>query len=183
VWIATFALTVFADLTVAVEVGMILAALLYIRRVAATTTVSRVTAEAVDEDRVHVLQDKRIPSFATVIRIHGPLLFGTTDKLRHLVDGLEKATTVVIVRLRNMTALDATGLRALEDLAVELRASGRGAIFCGAREQPLAVMRQSGFMEMVGPENVCPNIDAALARAYEVSETHSLTSGVVLPNV
>lgn len=169
VWMATLGLTVFADLTVAVEVGMILAALLYIRRVADTTTVSRVTPDTVHDDRVHVLQDKRIPEFATVVRIHGPFLFGATEKLRHLVDGLDAHVRVVIVRLRNMTAIDATGLRALEDLARELRATRRVAIFCGAREQPLAVMRQAGFPELVGPDNVCPNIDAALARAAEVS--------------
>ena len=180
VWIATFALTVFADLTVAVEFGMIMAALLYVRRVAQTTTVSQVTPETVHDDRVHVLQDKRIPEFAMVLRIHGPFLFGATDKLRQLIEGLDTRTRVVIVRLRNMTAIDATGLRALEDVAVDLRASGRTALFCGAREQPLAAMRQAGFFEVVGADNVCPNIDAALARARALSADDSERSGVVL---
>src|SRR6185295_18709602 len=129
VWIVTFALTVFADLTVAVEVGMILAALLYIRRVASTTTVSRVTTSYLEEGRVHVLQDKHIPDFVTIFRVHGPFLFGTTDKLQRVIDTLDELTPVVIFRLRNMTAVDATGLRALEDVALRLRASGRTAIF------------------------------------------------------
>jgi SulP family sulfate permease len=169
VWAATFLLTVFADLTVAVEVGMILAALMYIRRVSNTTTVARVTSSYLEEGRVHVLQDKHIPDFVTIFRIHGPFLFGATDKLQRIVDTLDDLTPVVIFRLRNMTAVDATGLRALEDIALRLRASGRTAIFCGAREQPRAVMAQAGFPAIVGPDNVCANIDAALARAQIVA--------------
>ena len=80
-WLVTFALTVFADLTVAVEVGMVLAALLFIRKISQTTTVSRVTAEYVEDGRAHTLQDKRIPPYVTIFRIHGPFLFGTTDKM------------------------------------------------------------------------------------------------------
>jgi len=165
VWVTTFALTVFADLTVAVEVGMILAALLYIRRVAATTTVDQVTAKYVEDGRAHALQDKHIPDYVTIIRIHGPFLFGTTDKLEGVLDRIDTLAPIVVVRLRNMTAIDATGLRGLEDLTTQLHATGRTAIFCGAREQPRAVMEQAGFVEMVGADNVCPNVDAALARA------------------
>ena len=171
VWAATFALTVFADLTVAVEVGMILASLLYIRRVSSTTTVARVTSLYLEEGRVHVLQDKAIPDFVTIFRIHGPFLFGGTDKLHRVIDTLDELPAVVIFRLRNMTAVDATGLRALEDIALRLRDSGRAAIFCGAREQPKAVMVQAGFAAIVGADNVCPNIDAALARARSVVAT------------
>jgi SulP family sulfate permease len=168
VWLTTFLLTVFADLTAAVEVGMILAALLYIRRVTATTTVSRVTTEYIDEGRVHILQDKPIPEYATIFRIHGPFLFGATDKIQQIVDRIHDLPEVVIVRLRNMTALDATGLAALEDLAARLRASGRTAVFCGAREQPNAVMQQAGFADAVGADNFCPNIAAALERAEAI---------------
>jgi len=85
VWMVTFALTVLADLTVAVEAGMILAALLFIRRVSSTTTVSRVTREYVEKGRAHMLQDKRIPDYVTIFRIHGPFLFGATDKLTSLI--------------------------------------------------------------------------------------------------
>jgi SulP family sulfate permease len=179
VWIATFALTVFADLSVAVEVGMMLAALLYIRRVSSTTTVSRVTTSYLEEGRVHVLQDKHIPDFVTIFRIHGPFLFGTTDKLQRVVDALDDLTPVVIFRLRNMTAVDATGLRALEDVALTLRVSGRTAIFCGAREQPRAVMAQAGFAAIVGADNVCSDIDSALRRARIVAaaRTHGATPG------
>jgi SulP family sulfate permease len=171
VWATTFTLTVFADLTVAVEVGMILAALLYIRRVSSTTTVARVTSLYLEEGRVHVLQDKHIPDYVTIFRIHGPFLFGATDKLHRVIDTINELPAVVIFRLRNMTAVDATGLRALEDLALMLRDSGRAAIFCGAREQPRAVMEQAGFPAIVGADTVCPNIDAALTRARIVAAT------------
>jgi SulP family sulfate permease len=170
VWVVTFALTVFADLTVAVEVGMILAALLYIRRVSSTTTVARVTPKYLEEGRVHILQDKHIPEYVTIFRIHGPFLFGTTDKLQRISDRIDSLTPIVIFRLRNMTAIDATGLGALEDVTRRLRASGRTAIFCGARDQPRAVMAQAGFIETAGAENVCPNVQAALVRARAVHE-------------
>jgi sulfate permease, SulP family len=170
VWVTTFALTVFADLTVAVEVGIILAALLYVRRVAATTTVDQVTEQYLEEGRVHILQDKEIPDYVTILRIHGPFLFGSTDKLQSVIDRVDDLTPIVVVRLRNMTAIDATGLRALEDLTLRLRASGRTAIFCGAREQPRAVMEQAGFSEIAGAENLCPNVDAALVRARAIHD-------------
>jgi SulP family sulfate permease len=168
VWVATFALTVFADLTVAVEVGLLLAALTFIRRVATTTDISIVTPDFVEEGRVHILQDKTIPPYVTVFKIRGPFLFGAAEKLGRVVDHAGALTPVVILRLRYMTAIDATGLRAVEDLADRLRASGRTLILCGAREQPAAVMRQAGFHEHIGDENFCPNIEAALRRAAEI---------------
>ena len=89
VWFLTFALTVFADLTLAVELGMILAMLLFIRKVSQTTTVSQVTADYVEAGRVHILQDKEIPPYVSVFRIHGPFLFGTTDKISSIVDQID----------------------------------------------------------------------------------------------
>ncbi len=170
VWLVTFALTVFADLTVAVQAGMILAALLFISRVAATTTVSQVTGDYVEDGRVHILQDKDIPYYATIFRIHGPFLFGATDKIDVVTENLRALPPVVILRLRNMTALDATGLFALEEVARTLKASGRELILCGAREQPLQLIRQTEFEDLVGPENVCDNVQDALRRAEEVFE-------------
>jgi SulP family sulfate permease len=165
VWLATFTLTVFADLTVAVEFGMILAALLFIRKVTATTTVSEVTEDYVEAGRAHILQDKDIPAYVTVFRIHGPFLFGATDKLDMVSEQLDTLPPVVIVRLRNMTAIDATGLRVLEELATKLHDSGRALLFCGALPQPLQLMKQAGFDRHVGVENMCLNIEDALQRA------------------
>src|SRR5712672_2097529 len=170
IWLVTFALTVFADLTVAVEAGMILAALLFISRVAATTTVSQVTDEYVEDGRMHILQDKDIPYYATIFRIHGPFLFGATDKISVVTENLPKLPPVVILRLRNMTALDATGLFALEEIAKQLHASKRTLILCGAREQPSQLIHQGEFAEVVGEENICDNVQEALSRAEEVYE-------------
>ncbi len=170
IWLVTFALTVFADLTVAVEAGMILAALLFISRVAATTTVSQVTDDYVEDGRMHILQDKDIPYYATIFRIHGPFLFGATDKISAVTENLHRLPPVVILRLRNMTALDATGLFAIEEMAKQLHASRRTLILCGAREQPAQLIHQSEFEEVVGQENICDNVQEALRRAEEVYE-------------
>jgi len=170
IWLVTLALTVFADLTVAVEAGMILAALLFISRVASTTTVSRVTDDYVEDGRVHILQDKDIPYYATIFRIHGPFLFGATDKIYAVTENLHKLPPVVILRLRNMTALDATGLFAMEEVAKQLHATKRTLILCGAREQPAQLIHQAEFAEVIGEENICENVQEALRRAEEVYE-------------
>jgi sulfate permease, SulP family len=164
-WLVTFALTVFADLTVAVEAGMILAGLVYIRKVTATTTVSQVTDEYLREGQVHILQHKEIPTYVTIFRIHGPFLFGATDKVEEIIRKLPELPPIVVLRLRNMTAIDATGLQALEELADAVHKSGRGLILCGAREQPARMMHQAEFEEHVGEGNVSPSIAVALERA------------------
>jgi len=170
VWLATFALTVFADLSVAVEVGMILAALLMIRKIAVTTTVTEETEEEVEAARVHLMQDKSVPDDVTVFRIQGPFLFGGLDKLSAITDKLATLPPIVVLRLRNMTALDGSGLGALEDLADALHASGHTLILCGARAQPAKLMDQAEFDEHVGHANICPDLDAALARAKAIRE-------------
>lgn len=170
VWLVTVLLTVFADLTVAVEAGMILAALLFITRVANTTTVSQVTDDYIEDGRVHILQDKDIPYYATIFRIHGPFLFGATDKVSEITENIHGLPPVVIIRLRNMTALDATGLYALEEVAKQLHDSKRTLILCGAREQPAQLIHQAEFEEVVGRENICANVEEALRRAEDVFE-------------
>jgi sulfate permease, SulP family len=171
VWITTFALTVLTDLTVAVGVGMSLAALLYIRRVAETTTVAAVTPEYLRDGQAHILQDKDIPSNVTILRIHGPFLFGTTEKLAEATKDLNRLGDVVILRLRNMTALDATGLHAIEQFSERLRKTGRVLLLCGARDQPSRLITRSDFLEHVGADNVLPHIRAALARSTEIQQS------------
>ncbi len=170
VWFVTFALTVFADLTVAVEAGMILAALLFISRVASTTTVSQVTDDYIEDGRLHILQDKDIPYYATIFRIHGPFLFGATDKISVVTENMHKLPPVVILRLRNMTALDATGLFAIEETARALQAAGRTLILCGAREQPAKLLQEAGVEELIGKDNICENVQAAVQRAQDAFE-------------
>jgi SulP family sulfate permease len=170
VWVLTFALTVLADLTIAVEIGMLFAALLYIYRVSQTTTVAPVTEEYIEDGRPHVLQDKLLPPYVLVLRIHGPFLFGASEKLSEATVDVEKLPPVVILRLRNMTAIDATGLHELEKLTERLRDKGRTLLLCGARSQPEQLLRQSPFLRYLGEENMLPHVEAALSRAREVYE-------------
>ena len=170
VWLVTFALTVFADLTVAVAVGLGLAALLYIRRIAETTTVVPVDDAYIRDGLPHNLQGQIIPSYVSLLRIHGPFLFGTTEKLFEATSNLDEFKPVVILRLRNMTAIDATGIHAVESFAKRLRASGRTLLLCGAMQQPSKLLRQTRFLDHLGRENIMPNIHAALDRARELHE-------------
>ena len=165
VWSITFGLTVFADLTVAVEAGMILAALTFIRKVTLTTTVSRVTREYIRDGFAHSLQTNPLPEGIVIYRIHGPFLFGAADKLAVIEEELTRLPSVVILRLRNMNAIDSTGLHALESLAGKMVASGRHLILCGMRDQPGQLMEQADFHEHIGDDNICPTLDAALRRA------------------
>src|SRR6202047_3256098 len=124
-WLVNFLLTIFADLTVAVGAGAVTAAFVYIRKVTQTTTVSEVTAEYIREGHVHILQHKEIPSYVSIFRIHGPFLFGATDKLDAIVSRLHELPPIIILRLRNMTGIDSTGLQALEKFADQVHESGR----------------------------------------------------------
>lgn len=171
VWLLTLTLTVVTDLTFAVEVGMVLAALTFIRKVSRTTTVTRVTRDYVEDSRIHILQGKDIPSCAAVFRVHGPFLFGTTDKFDEILRGIGNLPPIVILRLRNMTAIDATGLGAIRELADELHSSGRTLLLCGAREQPSQLMRQAEFERHVGKENIVPSITDAIRRTNELYDS------------
>ena len=167
VWLLTFALTVFADLTVAVGVGLALSALVYIRRVADTTTVAAVNDDYIRDGLPHSLQGRILPPYVTLLRIHGPFLFGTTEKLVDATADLSQFAPVVILRLRNMTAIDATGIHAIETFARRLRNSGRTLLLCGAMPQPSRLLSGTRFLDHLGRENVMPNIQAALDRAKE----------------
>ena len=173
VWLVTFALTVFADLTVAVAVGMSLAALLYIYRIAETTTVGAVNDDYIRDGLPHTLQGRILPPYVTLLRIHGPFLFGTTEKLVEATVNVEVFSSVVILRLRNMTAIDATGIHAIETFAKRLHESGRAMLLCGAMQQPSKLLQGARFIQRVGRENVMPNIQAALDRADEIHAAQS----------
>jgi len=168
VWLTTFALTVFADLTVAVEAGMILAVLLFIRTVTSTTTVTRITKHDIEEGRKHSLQLHELPKGVAIYRIHGPFLFGSAEKLDVIEHEMDSLPEVVILRLRNMTAIDATGLHALESIADRLRKAGRHVILCGARSQPRRMMARADFQVHFGSQNICRHVSDALERAREL---------------
>jgi len=173
VWLVTFGLTVFADLTVAVGVGLALAALLYIYRISETTSVLPVTDDYIRDGLPHSLQGRIIPPYVTLLRIHGPFLFGTTEKLIDATANIDAFAPIVILRLRNMTAIDATGTHAIETFAKRLAESGRTLLLCGAMQQPSKLLQHPRFLERVGPENIMPNVQAALDRARELQHAHA----------
>jgi SulP family sulfate permease len=168
VFLATFALTVLADLTVAVEVGVVLAALLMVKRISETSQITAVDESTETEGSQHSLVGREIPPGVLVFRVFGAFFFGVVDKLDDELKRAKQEPDILILRIRKVLAIDATGLQALEDLHVKLRAKGKHLILSGPHTQPLAVMTNSGFIDRLGEKNVCPHIAAALARAREI---------------
>lgn len=167
---ATFGLTVVFDLVVAVEVGMVLAAILYIKRVSETTEVSRVTSEDMLERPEHIAQGKVIPEGVLVYRIFGPFLFGAAEKMEDALASINQWPKVLILRLHLVTAMDATGLNALESIVERMKQRGSTVVISGIHQQPLQMLRKSGFFEVIGRENFCATFDDALRRAKALLE-------------
>lgn len=171
VWLITFTLTVVADLTIAVEVGMMLAALLYIYQVSRTTVVAPLTSDAIDRAKEHHIHfDRQIPPYVSLFHIQGPFLFGAAEKLNQLSYQVDELQPVVILRLRYMTAIDATGIHAIEQFHKSLHATGRTLLLCGSRGQPKKLIYTSSLPRVIGARNILPNIRSALHRAEDVHE-------------
>ena len=168
VFLAAFVLTVVVDLTVAVEIGMVLAAILFIKRVSETTQITIVDESTETEGSHHSLIGKEIPKGVMVYRIFGAFFFGAVDKLESALKRLKQEPDVLILRMRKVMAMDASGLNALEDLCERLHRKGKHLVLSGAHTQPLLVMEKAGFLDRLGRENVCPHIEAALARARQI---------------
>lgn len=171
VLLTTFGLTVILDLTIAVEVGMVLAAILFIKRTAETTQITEVDSSSETEGAQHSLTGKEIPDGVLIYRMFGAFLFGAADKLEGALRRLKNEPQVLILRMRKVAAMDATGLNALEDLHARLRRRGHHLVLSGPRAQPLAVMERAGFLDRLGREYVCPNIDEALEVARRLARS------------
>jgi SulP family sulfate permease len=170
VWLITFVLTVAADLTIAVEVGMMLAALLYIYQVSRTTVVAPLTSEAIEKAKAHILQDMNIPPYISIFHVQGPLLFGAAEKLNQLCRSVDQLQPVVVLRLRYMTAIDATGLYAIEQFYEKVHESGRTLLLCGTRGQPKKFIYNSKLPRIMGARNILPNFRSALHRAESIHD-------------
>jgi len=168
IFLATFALTVLTNLTLAVEVGVVLAALLMVKRISETSKITAVDEATETEGSHHSLVGKVVPEGVLIFRVFGAFFFGVVDKLDDELKRAKQEPEILILRVRKVLAMDATGLQALEDLHVKLRAKGKHLILSGPHTQPLFVMEKAGFVDRIGRENVCPHIDAALARAREI---------------
>ena len=168
VLLTTFILTVVFDLVVAIEIGMVLACLLFIKRMSEETHVDRWTY--VDDDTPDVDEHlRRLPLQIRVYEIIGPLFFGAADAIEHIV--VKDFTTCLILRMRSVPALDSTALNALQNLTKVCESKGITLVFSHVNEQPMKVMVKSGFVDLVGKENFCPNIRAALDHAEKIIAT------------
>jgi SulP family sulfate permease len=168
VFLTAFGLTVITDLTIAVEIGMVLAAVLFIKRISETTQITAVDQSTETEGAHHSLIGKEIPPGVLVFRVFGAFFFGAVDKLETALQRARQDPQVLILRMRKVLAMDATGLNALEDLHDKLRKRGKHLVLSGPHTQPLLVMENAGFLDRIGRENVCADIDAALARSREI---------------
>ncbi|MFT3828492.1 MAG: SulP family inorganic anion transporter [Opitutaceae bacterium] len=168
VFVATFALTVLANLTLAVEVGVVLACLLMVKRVAETSQITAVDEASETEGTHHSLVGRAVPKGVLIFRVFGAFFFGVVDKLDDELKRAKMEPEILILRMRKVLAIDATGLQALIDLHLKLKKKGKHLILSAPHTQPLAVMENAGFIDTIGRDNVCPHIAAALARAREI---------------
>ena len=168
VLLTTFILTVVFDLVVAIEIGMVLVCLLFIKRMSEETHVDSWTY--VDDDTPDVDEHlRRLPLQIRVYEITGPLFFGAADAIEHIV--VKDFTTCLILRMRSVPALDSTALNALQNLTKVCESKGITLVFSHVNEQPMKVMVKSGFVDLVGKDNFCPNIRAALEYAEKIIAT------------
>mgnify|MGYP002529457281 CR=1 FL=1 len=164
VLIVTFILTVVFDLVVAIEIGMVIACLLFIKRMSEETHVD--SWVYVDDDTPEIDDHlARLPLAIRVYEITGPLFFGASDAIEHIV--VKDFTKCLILRMRSVPALDSTALNALKDLVDTCEKKGITIVFSHVNEQPMKVMKKAGFIELVGKEHFCPNIAVALKHAED----------------
>jgi len=171
VLITTFALTVLVDLVVAIEVGVVLAALLFMRRMGEVTTVRSITDQITDEERVGFATEDAgvvLPDGTEVFEVAGSFFFGSAQRFSEVLGEIRSRPRLVILRLRDVLALDSTGLYALEQVHSRLKRRGTHLILTGVHAQPMTVLVRSGAYERFGPENVKETFREAAVRAWEL---------------
>ena len=175
VLLTTFALTVLVDLTVAISVGMVLASFLFIRRMASVTSVTMVTDDLEDD----ALDARRVPKGVEVYEITGPLFFGAAAAFRDTLGSVADNPRLLIVRMRHVSAVDSTGLRALSELVHRCRAQGTSVCLAEVHAQPLAALEASTTLDDIGRENVFDTLDAALTASVQRAAAPSAIEQVV----
>jgi SulP family sulfate permease len=172
VLLTTFALTVIVDLTVAIEVGMVLAAFLFMRRMAEVTNVSMVTRELADADEddegdPNAVRDRSVPDGVEVFEINGPFFFGAAEQFKDTLSEVARKPKVLIIRMRDVPAIDATGLHVLQELSRRYRREGTLLLLSDVHAQPMFALVRSDILPEIGEENLFGNIDDALNRARD----------------
>jgi SulP family sulfate permease len=174
VLVVTFLLTVLIDLTVAIQAGVVLAAFLFLQRMANETQVKLITENVRERDESETRDISRltVPPDVEVFEIYGSLFFGAIERFKDAIRSVEKRPRVLIIRMRNVVAIDASGLQSLEELLTGTRRKNTALLFSAVAPQPLSAMKQSGLLDRLGADNVLDNIFDALARATEILESH-----------
>jgi SulP family sulfate permease len=174
VLLLTFFLTIFVDLTVAIQVGVLAGALLFMRRMAEVSRIHQVSHIGHSDEENEAKPDpmsirtRSIPLDTAVYEVFGSLFFGAIDKYKTVLDAMEKKPRILILRMRSVMDIDSSGLLFLEELLERCRKDGVSLVLSGVRAQPRIAMKKSGFLEMLGEENAQPNIDKALERASKI---------------
>lgn len=173
VLLTTFILTIIIDLTAAVQVGVVLAALLFMKRMSDVTSMGKINFDA-SEKTAHDIADpdatsnKDIPEGVEVYEINGPFFFGVADMLINTLEHIGKTPKVFILRMRNVPAIDATGEHALENFYNTCKKAGTQLVLSGVNPVPYETLKKMHFIEMIGEENVTNHIDKALIRTREI---------------
>ena len=168
IFIVTFLLTVIFDLVVAVEFGMVLAAISLIKRISETTAVSDTAIQPIDDSPAPITDDVVLPPGVMAYRIIGTFFFGAADMLETALRRAGMLPKVLIIRLSRVNALDVSGINALEDLQEKLKRHGGQMVLSGPHSQPLEALQKAGFIESIGSRNVCSNFKEAVARSAEL---------------
>jgi SulP family sulfate permease len=162
---AVFLITILVDITVAVEVGVLLAALMFMKRMSDVTTVDIVKQPTANPDD---LVGKELPKGVTIYEINGPFFFGAANNLIHTMEQVADVTGIIILRMRSVPVMDTTGLHALETFVATCGRNGATLILSGVKSQPYKLIKSSGLEAKLGEKNVTSHIDKALARANEL---------------
>lgn len=170
IFLCAFFLTVILDLPTAVGASLILASALMVKRLAETASVEPDAEVTQGDSAGQQTTGKNIPDGVVVFRVFGAFFFGAADKLETSLRDAGQLPEVLILRMRDVLALDATGLEALEDLQEKIRRDRKSLILCGPHSQPLFALMRAGFMEKLGEENICGDMEASLARARALIE-------------
>jgi SulP family sulfate permease len=168
VMLSTFFITVLVDLTTAIQVGVVLASLLFIKRMSEVSQTRVLDDMLSEEDEEDGMRGRRVPNGVVVFEVNGPFFFGAADKFKSTLNMVRKKPKVIILRMPHVLSLDATGLRALEDVYEKSRRDGTALILSGVHMQPLVVMKQSGFADKVGVDYMTTSLDEALRRAERI---------------
>lgn len=171
VLLLTFGLTVLVDLTVAIEVGMVLSAFLFMRKMALVSNVGMITKEMSDESEANdpnAISKREVPEGVEIFEVNGPLFFGAAYEFMEAMKIVSKRPKVRIIRMRNVPVIDASGIRVLKQQCDNCRKYGIGFIISDLHAQPLFAVDQAGLLEKIGKENIFGNIDDALNRTREI---------------